>query len=558
MLKRLFHLSHWFHKYVGLLLILYGILMGVSGIFVNHPEWISGLSVPRVLVPPQYPPENFDRSTLAQLVYSSRDSNRAYLAGTRGVWVTTDGAVTFHPMNEGLPENIPSLVTNAILLHETDNALLLAGTEAGLYACDPEIGQWSRIPLGDKDKSVRTIFMVDDSILVFTTSAMWQASAHDASLDFERVDASRSIDPESGPQRVSLIFLFFDLHSGAILGLPGRLVVDAAGIIIIFLCFSAFYLWIYPWRRRRKQRASRRKKTRAKTGSPPQSSSRAAPTKKRKKIGQILFRSLFKYHLKFGIWVAPIFIILSATGLFMRPPLLMIPAQGSAPAALYPDTPPAEAWETRIARAVHDPAHNRILIEASDGFWATPANNLTQPFVPVELPVPIHVMGTTLLDTDEQGNLIVGSFSGGFRYDNETGTVIDLLTGQEAHGVSTMRSARHMVTAYFTTPRGERFVTTFHDGLMPLGDAETAGRFEMPAAMVEDYRMPLWTYMFELHNGRFFRDWMGQWYKLIPILGSLLFLLLTLTGIFDWLMIRLVLPWQKKTHRKKLRAPRTR
>ena len=64
----------------------------------------------------------------------------------------------------------------------------------------------------------------------------------------------------------------------------------------------------------------------------------------------------------------------------------------------------------------------------------------------------------------------------------------------------------------------------------------------MPAAMADQYRMPLWNYMFELHNGRFFRDLIGNWYLLVPILGSLLFLLLTITGIYDWLVIRILLP----------------
>ncbi len=47
--------------------------------------------------------------------------------------------------------------------------------------------------------------------------------------------------------------------------------------------------------------------------------------------------------------------------------------------------------------------------------------------------------------------------------------------------------------------------------------------------------MPLWNYLFEVHNGRFFREWLGGGYILIVPLGALLLVLITLTGVYDWL-----------------------
>ncbi len=46
MIRSLFYKSKWIHRYLGLALIVYGIIMGVSGIFVNHPNWIDGVSIP--------------------------------------------------------------------------------------------------------------------------------------------------------------------------------------------------------------------------------------------------------------------------------------------------------------------------------------------------------------------------------------------------------------------------------------------------------------------------------------------------------------------------------
>lgn len=500
--------------------------MGLSGIFVNHPEWIAGLSVPRYLVPPQYRPENFDRGTLSRVVYSTHDPNKAYLAGTEGVWVTNDGGYTFHPMQNGFPESRAYRLTNAIYLHEEQINRLLAGTESGLFICDPEEQHWSLIPLGDENESVRSILNVNNTILVFTESAIWKCTPNktdDQLWQFDRVDSTRLITDGSEAHHVSLILLFFDLHSGSILNLPGKLLFDITGIIIVLLCLSAFYLWYFPWRSKRKSKSK-------------------VPNSAKSDTARSIFRFLFKYHLKFGIWFALILLIMSGTGLFMRPPLLMIPAIGTIPASWYPGHPPLESWNERMVRAVHDQANHRVIIEASDGFWATPDNHLDQPFEEIDWSIPIHVMGSNILDTDADGNLIAGSFSGGFRYDRETKQVIDLITDQEAHDVSTMRSAEHLVTGYFTTPTDERFITTYHGGLIPLGETKQDGRFEMPKEMMEQYRMPLWNYMFELHNGRFFRDWIGNWYILVPILGSFLFLILTGTGIFDWLMIKIVVP----------------
>ena len=47
--------------------------------------------------------------------------------------------------------------------------------------------------------------------------------------------------------------------------------------------------------------------------------------------------------------------------------------------------------------------------------------------------------------------------------------------------------------------------------------------------------MSLWHYLFELHNGKLFRQWLGSFtWLLIPIGGGLLLLVL-LSGTFDWL-----------------------
>ena len=45
-------------------------------------------------------------------------------------------------------------------------------------------------------------------------------------------------------------------------------------------------------------------------------------------------------------------------------------------------------------------------------------------------------------------------------------------------------------------------------------------------------------YVFEIHNGRFFKGILGEWYILLLPLGSLLLVFITMSGVIDWLYHR--------------------
>jgi hypothetical protein len=63
--------------------------------------------------------------------------------------------------------------------------------------------------------------------------------------------------------------------------------------------------------------------------------------------------------------------------------------------------------------------------------------------------------------------------------------------------------------------------------------------YPMPEFIRENYRMPLWNYLFEIHNARIFRSFIGGTYILIiPLLG-LLSILVLLSGFIDYLYKRL-------------------
>ena len=91
-----------------------------------------------------------------------------------------------------------------------------------------------------------------------------------------------------------------------------------------------------------------------------------------------------------------------------------------------------------------------------------------------------------------------------------------------------------MVAGYFKTPEGERFISTHKEGLLPLGSASLESRFQMPEQLRKSCKMPLWNYVFELHNGRLFRPIIGAFYILLVPLGSLFYVFISISGAYDW------------------------
>jgi hypothetical protein len=251
-----------------------------------------------------------------------------------------------------------------------------------------------------------------------------------------------------------------------------------------------------------------------------------------------LFKAMFRYHLKLGIWISAALLIIAGTGLFMRPPLLAAIVDGSIPRSVYPGLLPDNPWDGKIRSLLYDPATRTLLIDATDGVWAADGD-VTEPFRPYELNAPIFVMGATVFGADADGGYLVGSFSGLFSTPRGGGASVDLITGDEVSGPASLRPGEHMVTGFFRTPGGESYVATFEQGLLRVRDGTAETRFAMPAE-IETAGMPLWNYLFEIHNGRFFADVVGSWHLLIIPLGSLLFLVITLSGVYDWIWVRVV------------------
>lgn len=507
-MRKVFRKSKWIHKWIGLVLILFLIWMSASGILLNHPEWISDISVPARLLPPQYTPENWNRSALIDLVFSPQNPQVLYAAGKQGVWRSGDGGKTFRNFEQNFESSWYYKKTKDLYVSDGETPFLLAGTDGGLFVCNPETGAWRSVPLGEKRQAVRKIVTVGERLLVFSESAVFEAEQTFPDFRFRKIHWMKD-EPQ---KRVSLVDLFFHLHDGRVWGLPGRLLFDLGGLVIIFLSISAFYIWYFPkYKRFRKKRG-------------------ADITGYRKAKG---YRFFLRYHLRLGIILAFILLIIAVTGFFMRPPLLALIAEDSIPAKFYPGILPENPWHKKVHNALYDPVEGRIIVNCSDGNWSGPAD-FSEPFRRMDLNVPVFVMGATVFEAFGSGGYLVGSFNGMFHLERSTGKAYDLIRSAYKNSWSNVRPDEFMVTGFFKSPGGEAFITTHEQGLLSLPGEKQAVPYEMPEELALTYEMPLWNVLFELHNGRLFKDLIGGFYILLVPLGALLFILIILSGIFDW------------------------
>ena len=162
MLKNIFKKTKWIHKWFGLLLILFLIWMSFSGILLNHPDWIAGLSVPGKFVPASYIPENWNRSSMISMVFSQKDSNLVFAGGKQGIWCSEDGGESFFRFENGFEESSYYKKTKHLYLSESEEEYLLAAADGGLFLNDLSDEAWQKVDLGSGREAVRKIMSIEN------------------------------------------------------------------------------------------------------------------------------------------------------------------------------------------------------------------------------------------------------------------------------------------------------------------------------------------------------------------------------------------------------------
>jgi len=497
MLKRVVVVSHWLHKYIGLFLLLFLAWMAATGIVLNHKNLVDDISVPGWMVPRHYHISNWSRGGMAGMVFAGRD-DIAFAYGSQGVYITLDGGRSFSSfMGDGFPASAWGRRT-AHLVFSPKESVVYAGTFSGLYQRKLSGKSWEEVPLPVKGEPLRKLFLKPGGLLVFTDSNV---------IDYSIAKGGRIVTPvREERSRVSLIEVFFELHDGSIWGLPGRLLWDAAALVLLFLCLSAFYVWFLPkqWKRKRRVR-----------------SQRIATSEKE------TFRFHLHYHRKLGWYFSALLVVIVGTGTFMRPPLMLALVNGSVSEAFYPSIESGNPWQGKIRNVAYSSLDDTYLIDTPEGVFS--GNFLSPIFRKTDFRAPIFAMGASVFQEIGAGELLVGSFGDLYSYDLGSKKYRSLLKlkAPKARGMP----GSVMTSGIIVQPGGSLLVTDQNRGLCTLDGKPFTSCFVQPESVDRNFAMPLWNYLFEIHNGRFFKGMIGGFYALIIPLGGILSLIVALSGI---------------------------
>ena len=223
------------HKWPSIIIAGFVILFAFSGIFMNHRAFFSPVDVSRKLLPPNYTYKNWNLAAVRGSVKLGDNSFLMY--GNIGIWKTSDNYQTFSDFNQGFPVGIDNRKIYSVVQLKEE---LYAGTHFGLYKRKGTEGIWEKIPLPVHETRIADLAIKEDELLVLTR--------HDllSSADGDRFNV-RQLPPPIGYERKTGLFeTFWELHSGELFGLPGKLVVDLLGIVVIVLSVTGLLHFFFP------------------------------------------------------------------------------------------------------------------------------------------------------------------------------------------------------------------------------------------------------------------------------------------------------------------------
>ncbi len=494
-MKIIFKISKFLHKYVGLIIAAYVLWMSVSGVLINHPALIDNFSVPSWLTPSKYRLDtNWNRRALIEAIYMNDNPKKIFICGAEGVWYSENGGENFIRMQDGFPHSPYLYRTNDILLL---NNILFAGTYDGLFYCNIKNMKWKKIELNLENEIIKKIISVKNELLVFTSSYVYKSKLNVNKFKFKKYELKAK---EKEDVKYSLFSLIFHMHSGDIWGLPGKLIIDSTGIILLFATLSGIYIWYMPWKKKKFKKI---------------------PSKKKRSV----FNFLYKYHLKLGIYFAVLILFIGITGIFLLRPLSLTILGKKVSPEYYPSILPKNRFENKISNALYEETKESIIIYADGNFWIS-STDFNKPIKKIDskkLPIG-H--GINVFENYNEDEYLIGSFSGLFAIKKAGFSYKPLLPKNKK---------RIRITGYVKTPENKEYAAGLYKGLILLNSSAKNREFNMPSEMLDNFRWSMWSFLFSLHNGRLFNDIFGSWNTAVIFILGIMFVVVSISGTYDWL-----------------------
>lgn len=477
----------WIHKWFSVVSGLFLLMWAASGIVLNHRDLVSKVDIPRNWLPANYTPENWNLAS----VRSAMEWQGGWLVwGNIGIWLTDSTKTHWKPFMQGMPEGMDNRRTMRVI--QTTGQQLLAATQSGLYEYS-DAGQWQPIILPVQDQRMMDLSEAGGKIYLVSRSEVFIAHADSKPIDFEYVSLPAAADEDG---TTSLFRTLWVMHSGEILGTAGKLIVDFFGLLLIFFVLTGYIYFFFP-------RLIRRLKMR---GSKPDALIR-------------INRLSIKWHNTLGLWLGGFLIFTAATGIFLRPPLLIAIANSRVAKVKGTMLDHKNTWHDKLRAVRYTPESGYYLIATNERLYYTHDLKGENP-LPFPVQPPVSVMGINVLEEAGQGHWLIGSFNGLFIWNPNTGYLADYLTGEQYFKRPDVSSpiGSNMISGMIRKA-GEDLIFDYNRGLI---------NHEMP--MPEELRrqnFPLWNLALEVHTGRVFQHYIGPFYILIvPLMGTIALLVL--------------------------------
>lgn len=230
--------SFWrWHRRVGLVCFIFLSILALTGVLLNHADgW-------KLYAKPLPTP-------LARTLYGNLYAQEAYLYDFDGVEIYQIDQ-SLYLGTEGLTLEM-NCVSNITGVARVQNLLWSScGEDLALFEIDGRLIEKIRLTGGEIGSIARC-----ETGLCLRQESEWFAF-DEVSLTLSELPGGSAISEvhprlaEQLPgaishQPVELNFgrLIADIHSGAIIGIPGRLLMDLIGLAILFLSISGCYLWL--------------------------------------------------------------------------------------------------------------------------------------------------------------------------------------------------------------------------------------------------------------------------------------------------------------------------
>jgi len=484
-----------YHKWPALVFTLFFLLFAISGILMNHRQTIARIDINRKYLPKNYQLRNWNLASVKGVRTISDDSIIFY--GGVGIWLTNSNIDNWIPLMDGIPEG--SDFRKTFDLEVTPNGML-AATRFGLYWLGKGENHWVKLHLPPNDQFCTSVELIDSNIYITTRNSIYCSSC--LTLQFTPIDVKT---PLGAKKEISTFKLFWNIHSGEILGIPGRLIADLAALAMIFLSITGIIYFISPKLIKKYHERFRFRRLKRTT------------------------RFSYKWHLKLGAIATILLIVSGLTGIFLRPPFLLSIANGSI--TLNNSVTNKYYWHDKLRDIRFDPHRKRFILATSDGLYY--CTDFSEPLTKFPVQPPISVMGINVLEPLDSGFYLVGSFSGLYRWDPDTGKTFNYLTGNlhsNSHGLR--KPLGENVVSGYALISGLEYSFDYDKGMVALHHDKPLP--PMPLTVANSFKFPLWNLAQEFHTGRIFSFMLGDFYILVVPLTGISLVLVVVSGFLMW------------------------